>query len=405
MSRSDPGAGLSYDGQLLGVIRPPWVKTRHTMVEWLVSNEENAVLQKMEYYSMFKWLKTISAFILLSCFTAIAIAAIVHAVDGRVYVTLAPLKDNNPMGPPDAYTRFDIVTTARLFYFMFIPLIAGIFNLALILPRGAMWCDPWRLVRCLTYNINPVDSRKDFMQAYENAEIPSGKNEFGGTKTMDNDLFNEWFKYNLLYAGSGIKHGFYGMSASLFAVMVCELVGVTDFMQLIAAFIFTLLGYMQLWYLEYDYAYRNYDKHASSKLESGRDKSDDGIRMYKGWMTPSKSQISWISFSLAIFAILYPLIITATNLAFLESASDAKWYVWMAIITYWLHTLLILSVIAIHHADAGGNMNGAAGAFFMDYVMMEAFMIVLHAAVYSIIPMCVIFGARNTGFLYGIEIA
>jgi len=369
---------------------PGAITNKKDMVAWLNSGSIEAKMKVVEYYQSMKLIKAVSGSVLFFCFLALAIASGVDEdIDGRVYVTLAPV-ERNGAPPPDVWTRFRIIGDDgwRLLFFMFIPCFAAIFHLALVLPNLEMLVfNPIRCFRCLWMPITSsfdMDNWQKFDFDYRDDPVKPGFNEYEGRKTFDNQWFNQWFKFNLLFGGSGIKFIPYALSSGVFAVMVCELVGVTDILQLISVFMFTFLGNLQLWYLEYAYAS---DVDFLTAAKKGK------VASSLKWTV----DVSWILFSMAAFCVFFPIVIFTTYFAFLESAGDARWYVWVAFLWFSIHCVAMLLLLWVHHMDL-------LGGIMKNYVFIEGFMIAGHAAMYAIVPMMVIFGSRNTGYLYGITV-
>lgn len=407
-------------------------RTRLEEQVWLnsVEGEDERVI----IYHYFRTLKAISAFILFGSFLAIVIAAIAHDLNGTVYVSFAPIQ-KNPDAPPGGRTSFDIVFTSRLLFFFFIPLIGALFNIAMIIPKFENWGRAFYLFFLVGAGLR---TQMEFNNFYQITPTNPDLNGFGGTNTFDNGLFNKWFKYNLLYGGSGMKHGFNGLASALYAVMTLQIVGVTDLLQLIGGFMFTFLGWLTLGYVEYSYANRlkasyykkrnkggmahevlggikvdtelspPFETETSLILDTHEDlEKDEKLAAKHRYNKDSEAfgnaleqvEVEWAAYFISVFSILYVFSLVTAYFSFVLNEVGARWYVWVAVVYYMIYNVLSFFLLAAHHSNSLGPLG-----ILTQYWHVEGISLCIHAFAFAFVPLCVIFGAMDTEFLYAISI-
>ena len=296
----------------------------------------------------------------------------------------------------------------------------------MIMPRPENWGRAFYMFFLVKTGIR---TQLEFRLSYSITETNPDLNEYGGSNTFDNALFNNWFKYNLLYGGSGMKHGFNGLASALYAVMVLQIVGVTDLLQLIGGFMFTFLGFLNLWYVEYTYGNRiktAYSKErrkgrSASGLDTFTDERDTrdtdlSLGEYDDNETQvgkdrynkdpdifgkalEKAEVEWAAYFISVFSIMYVFVLVISYFAFVVSKGGARWYVWVAVIYYMIYNMISFFLLGAHHSNSAGP-----GGIFTQYWHVEGITLCIHAFAFAFVPLCVIFGSMDTGYLYAIAI-
>jgi len=382
-------------------------KTRTGYTLWIQGDSKAAKAERQSYYRTFWWFHACSACILLASSIAIIITAAVGDLHTKVYITISALR-KNPTPPPGLFTDFETIGDVHIFWFgIFIPLFCGVlYHLPL-----AIYGLPIRLFRTATM------TNKEYIQFeddYKNGVV----NNYGVLEWDENPYYLAWYERNLLYGASGIKHMLYGVSSSLYTVMVAELVGVTDFFLLSAAFLLTLFGFLNLWYLEYSHA-RNLhaikekvqEEERGSELIAGEetDKEPDEaeeddvfIRLtveMKDFIVESIENLggNWVSLTLSLIGVFLPFILILTYFAVAVRADSSALndVVYIAVSYYIYYITLTFILMWMYHMDI---------AFSSSYLWIELILSTFHILAYTVIVLTVVILPRDIPFFFDIEI-
>lgn len=387
-------------------------KTRSDFVANLVLRDDQKTNRiRGTYYFAFWWTHLIAAFCLLASAISIISAAAAGFLKTDIYWTVAALRKNTA-APPEFFTDFEKINSAGLYWFFWIPLISGLFHFGLVMPAplSRFLVQWWMTTKEYATHMRRLDEQ----------------NRYGEQNIDTNTFYFIWFEKNLLYGGSGLKHCFYGTSAAFFTVMVATLVGVTDFFLLSAVWLFTLFGFLNLWYMEYSHGHMARSAHhmamkevtelTGDEVPSGDITGDEGESTVFFDDKPQKREYtieelveafqdrlmrlntSWTPIVFTMISIFLPfiLIIVYFSIMLAEDSGEVAWYVWTAVIYYIFYLIISITLVVCYHMDV---------AILADYLFLEMILSIIHVFAFVFIPLAVIFTPHADSHLYGIEVS
>ena len=332
----------------------------------------------------------------------------------KYYWTNTFLNQSPPASEFGLTTEIEIMRTAHLYWFFFIPLAVGLYSLFLVLPYAIT-----RYFVPLVFQVSP-----GYLEDITPAEFDSEKmrkpaggvyeTSTGHAKSV-NPIFTLYFNHHVRYGHVGVKYIPYGFAMGMYAIMCAVLVGVTDFFLQVFIFFLAFNGFLQLMIVESRNTTEIRDAHRQANATATRDSDRSGGGTYllgeqesgDKSLIPEDIEEVGEKFAKLLTAIVFPynqvyiaigsllaphvVIIPYFAHAVSENSSGLPYYSYVAVLVYIILTVLHCVLILLHYHH-----------ILTQYLLLEMLTMLLFVLTVTVVPLIVIFGSHNHFRMFGI---